>query len=60
MTVVYQTLDWPESENDSIRAALARALEQQRMGAGMRIGAALLKRSNFDMVAITAELKSAT
>jgi predicted ATPase/DNA-binding CsgD family transcriptional regulator len=39
----YQKLwfDWLETENDNIRAALAWALEQQRMEAGMRIGTAL-------------------
>ena len=34
-------LDWLETENDNIRAALAWALEQQRIEAGMRIGTAL-------------------
>ena len=33
--------DWLEVENDNIRAALAWALEQQRIEAGMRIGTAL-------------------
>jgi len=39
----YQQLwfDWLETENDNIRAALAWALEQQRIEAGLRIGAAL-------------------
>ncbi len=39
----YQQLwfDWLETENDNIRAALAWALEQQRIEAGMRIGTAL-------------------
>ena len=39
----YQQLwfDWLEVENDNIRAALAWALEQQRIEAGMRIGTAL-------------------
>lgn len=39
----YQKLwfDWLETENDNIRAALAWALEQQRIEAGMRIGTAL-------------------
>jgi len=34
-------LDWLEAEHDNIRAALAWALEQQRIEAGMRIGTAL-------------------
>jgi len=34
-------LDWLETENDNIRAALAWALEQGRIEAGMRIGTAL-------------------
>jgi non-specific serine/threonine protein kinase len=33
--------DWLETENDNIRAALAWALEQQHIEAGMRIGTAL-------------------
>jgi predicted ATPase/DNA-binding CsgD family transcriptional regulator len=33
--------DWLETENDNIRAALAWALEQGRIEAGMRIGTAL-------------------
>jgi predicted ATPase/DNA-binding CsgD family transcriptional regulator len=39
----YQQLwfDWLETENDNIRAALAWALEQGRIEAGMRIGTAL-------------------
>jgi len=39
----YQQLwfDWLETENDNIRAALAWALEQKRIEAGMRIGIAL-------------------
>ncbi len=39
----YQQLwfDWLETENDNIRAALAWALEQQRIEAGLRIGTAL-------------------
>jgi predicted ATPase/DNA-binding CsgD family transcriptional regulator len=39
----YQQLwfDWLETENDNIRAALAWALEQQRIEAGMRMGTAL-------------------
>jgi len=39
----YQQLwfDWLETENDNIRAALAWALEQQRIEVGMRIGTAL-------------------
>jgi len=39
----YQQLwfDWLETENDNIRAALAWALERQRIEAGMRIGTAL-------------------
>jgi len=39
----YQQLwfDWLETENDNIRAALAWALEQQRIEAGMRISTAL-------------------
>jgi len=39
----YQQLwfDWLDTENDNIRAALAWALEQQRIEAGMRIGTAL-------------------
>jgi predicted ATPase/DNA-binding CsgD family transcriptional regulator len=39
----YQQLwfDWLETENDNIRAALAWALEQRRIEAGMRIGTAL-------------------
>jgi predicted ATPase/DNA-binding CsgD family transcriptional regulator len=39
----YQQLwfNWLETENDNIRAALAWALEQQRVEAGLRIGAAL-------------------
>ena len=34
-------MEWLETENDNIRAALAWALEQQRIEAGMRIGTAL-------------------
>jgi predicted ATPase/DNA-binding CsgD family transcriptional regulator len=34
-------LNWLETENDNIRAALAWSLEQQRVEAGLRIGTAL-------------------